>query len=82
MRMELEAILAEAEQEEIRLHSLLDLARERAVEAGRRFHDAMLGAKAQVIAQYGDDSHAVEAFGLTRKSERKRPTRRRALAVD
>jgi hypothetical protein len=51
-------------------------------ETSRRFHDAMLGAKAQVVAQYRNDSLAVEAIGLTRKSERRRPVRRRAMMAD
>ena len=37
----------------------------------------MLGAKAQVIAQYGNDSPAVEALGLKKKSKRRPQQRRR-----
>jgi len=40
------------------------------------FHDAMLGVKEQVVAQYGNDSDAVQSLGLTKKSERKSPVRR------
>ncbi len=79
---ELEDALTQAEQDEIRARRALDVARDRAVAAARRFHEAIIGAKAQVIAQYGNDSPEVEAVGYKRKSERKRPTRRQALAAD
>jgi hypothetical protein len=42
----------------------------------RRAEQGILGAKTQVIAQYGADSRAVELLGLKRKSARRRPTRR------
>jgi hypothetical protein len=45
-------------------------------EAMQLFHRSMVGAKNQVRAQYGDDSYVVQAIGLTRKSDRKRPVRR------
>jgi hypothetical protein len=79
---ELEAALAQAELDEIRARRALDMARDRAIGASRRFHDAIVGAKTQVVAQYGADSPAVMAVGLKRKSEHKRPARRRALAAD
>jgi hypothetical protein len=37
------------------------------------FHNAMLGVKDQVIAQFGKDSNEVQALGLKKKSERKAP---------
>jgi hypothetical protein len=76
---ELEAALKWAEQEEVRAQRAHRLARAHAMEAARRFHEAMLGVKAQVVAQYGPDSLAVKAVGLKRKSEYKRPPRRRPL---
>lgn len=51
-------------------------ARDNATEAEWNFHNAMLGMKTQVIAQYGADSHQVNALGLKKKSERKRPSSR------
>jgi len=77
----LETTLAMAELQEERTKRAADAARDAAVEAGRRFHEAMLIAKAQVVGQYGPDSAAVEAIGLKRKSERRRPSRRRAQAA-
>lgn len=44
------------------------------------FHNAILGAKAQVTAQFGDDSDEVAALGLKKKSEYKSPTRRKQEA--
>jgi len=41
-------------------------------------HNAILGAKTQVLAQYGADSDAIQSLGLKKKSERKRPTGRTA----
>ena len=74
----LDATLAQAQQEELRARNALAAARDAALVAANALHDAVLGAKAQVIAQYGSDSQAVQALGLKRKSERKRPTRRRS----
>ena len=39
------------------------------------FHNLVLGAKDQVVAQFGADSNEVEAVGLKRKSEYKSPKR-------
>ena len=57
------------------------IARDLAIAAEWALHDGMLGAKAQVIAQYGPDAHAVQLLGLKRKSERRRPVRRAAVAT-
>ena len=72
----LEAALTQAEQAEQRARIALDAARDKTVEAAWAFHSATLGAKSQVIAQYGSDSLAVQAIGLKKKSDRKRATRR------
>jgi hypothetical protein len=70
--------LQQAEEAEVRAQKALAAARDNAAAAAREFHNAMLGAKAQVIAQYGSDSYAVQALGLKKKSERRRPARRSA----
>jgi hypothetical protein len=49
-------------------------------ETARGFRDLMRAAKTQVLAQYGEDSYAVQAIGWTRKSDRKRPVRRVSAA--
>ena len=46
-------------------------ARTLAIKSETAFHEIILGAKRQVIAQYGDDSEEIAALGLTRKSERR-----------
>lgn len=46
-------------------------ARTLAIKAEAVFHEVILGAKRQVMAQYGDDSEEIAALGLTRKSERR-----------
>ena len=66
----------EARQAEVRAVQALARARDAAEEAEWALHDGILGAKAQVIAQYGPDSNAVQAVGLKRKSERRRTVRR------
>ncbi|HEU5014277.1 MAG TPA: hypothetical protein VFT66_17265 [Roseiflexaceae bacterium] len=72
----LEAALNQAEQEERRLANALAAARDTATAAAWELHNAVLGAKTQVIAQYGPDSNEVQSLGLKKKSERKRPVRR------
>lgn len=47
----------------------LDTARDDATAAEWAFHNAFLGAKDQVKAQYGADSNELQAIGLTKKSE-------------
>lgn len=61
---------------EINAQNALNAARDAAINAEWKFHNAMLGAKDQVIAQYGPDSDQVQAMGLKKKSDRKRPPRR------
>lgn len=46
-------------------------ARMRSLELECTFHELTLGAKRQVIAQYGDDSPEIAALGLKRRSERR-----------
>ncbi|MCS7031326.1 MAG: hypothetical protein NZL92_07335 [Gloeomargarita sp. SKYG116] len=55
-------------------------ARDEANRSEWRFHNLVLGAKEQVIAQYGRDSLQVQALGLRRKSEYRGRTRRSKMA--
>lgn len=64
-----------AQQAELRAQGALDTARDAAAAAEWRFHEVMLGAKDQVIAQYGASSDQLQTLGLKKKSERKRPAR-------
>jgi hypothetical protein len=71
-----EAALADAERDEERLERMLDEARARRRVVARSFRDVMRGAYLQVLAQFGEDSRIVKAFGVIPKSERKRPSKR------
>lgn len=51
----------------------LNAARDEATTAEWDFHNGILGAKDQVIAQFGDDSNQVQSLGLKKKSEYKAP---------
>ncbi len=51
-------------------------ARDNAVAAEWALHNVMLGAKNQVVAQYGDDSNEAQAVGLKKKSEYKKTARK------
>ena len=54
----------------------LAAARDAAVAAEWAFHNAVLGSKTQVDAQYGENSDQRQSLGRKKKSERARPTRR------
>jgi len=51
-------------------------ARDNAVAKEWNFHNLVLGAKDQVIAQFGRDSNEAQAVGLKKKSEYKTRTRK------
>jgi hypothetical protein len=63
----------QAQQAEIRARQVLAAARDAAAAAEWALHNAVLGARTQVLAQYCDDSDAVQAMGLKKRSDRKRP---------
>jgi hypothetical protein len=50
-----------------------DAARDNATSAEWDFHNAILGVKEQVKAQFGGDSNEWQSLGLTKKSEKARP---------
>lgn len=56
-----------------------------AVDAARlaewEFHNAILAMKEVVRGQYGSDSDEAQAVGLKKKSERKRPNRKKSVAI-
>ncbi|WP_193194523.1 hypothetical protein [Nostoc sp. MG11] len=45
------------------------------------FHNAILAMKEVVRGQYGSDSDQAQAVGLKKKSDRKRPNRKKSVAV-
>lgn len=76
--IELGRTMEEAQRAEVRAMQALAAARDAAVAAEWALHDGLLGAKEQVRAQYGQDSHAMQFLGLKRKSERRRRIVRRS----
>jgi len=73
--------LASAQATEVQAAAALATVRDMAVAAEWEFHNLMLGAKDQVIAQFGRDSNEVQAIGLKKSSERKAPQRRQPTAA-
>ncbi|MEH2392388.1 MAG: hypothetical protein V7K21_12280 [Nostoc sp.] len=45
------------------------------------FHNAILAMKEVIRGQYGSDSDEAQAVGLKKKSERKRPARKKSVAM-
>ncbi|HEY9151989.1 MAG TPA: hypothetical protein VIN60_03820 [Anaerolineales bacterium] len=60
-----QSAMQSAQQAEVNAQNALDSARDAANQAEWAFHNAMLGVKEQVVAQYGDDSDALQSLGLT-----------------
>jgi hypothetical protein len=71
----LDTNLAGAQSAELRLIHELYATRERVAQAAIALHAGIKGARAQVVAQFGDDSVALHAVGLKKVSEYKRPVR-------
>ncbi len=67
--------MTQARQGEIRAAQALERARNAAVAAEWGLHNTLLMAKNEVRVQYGDDSDAIQAVGLKKRSERRRPIR-------
>ena len=74
----LQQAMERADAAAVRAQKALVAARDTATAAAWEFHNAVLGAKAQVIGQYGNNSQEVQALGLKKKSDHKRRVRRAA----
>ena len=72
----LETELKAAQDAEAQAAAALASARDEALAKEWEFHNRVLGAKDQVVAQFGRDSNEVQAVGLKKASERKAPTPR------
>lgn len=68
-----QASLTSAQQAETQAQAAAAAARDDAVAREWEFHNLVLGAKDQIIAQYGKDSNEVQSVGLKKKSEYSRP---------
>ncbi|MBS1968549.1 MAG: hypothetical protein JST60_22685 [Chloroflexi bacterium SZAS-1] len=77
----LETRLANAERAEQLAQMQYANAHDEAVTSAWELHNTVLMAKAQVIAQYGDDSNEVASLGLKKKSARRRPARRTSVPL-
>jgi hypothetical protein len=69
-----------AQDAEVAAQIALSTARDAAAAAEWDFHNAMLGVKEQVIAQFGKNSDQVQALGLKKKTEYKTPARKAKAA--
>lgn len=58
-----------------------DAARDDAVALEWEHHNRLLGAKDQVIAQFGRNSNQVQSLKLKKKEERQAPTRRKKIGA-
>jgi hypothetical protein len=67
---------AAAHDTEVQTAAAYETARDNHVALQWDFHNAMLGAKNQVVAQFGLDSNEAQAMKLKKKSEYKNPTRK------
>ncbi len=70
-----------AQDAELAAANALASARDAASAAEWDFHNPMLGAKDQVVAQYGKDSNELQSMGLKKVSERKAPKRKAKKAA-
>lgn len=71
----LDAMLA-AQDAEVNAVNALAALRDAAYAAEWKFHNFMLEAKTQVSAQFGPNSDQIQAMGLKKKDEHKRPVRK------
>src|SRR5216684_96729 len=68
--------LNSAQQTEVQANAAAAAARDDAVAREWAFHNLILGAKDQVLAQFGRDSNEAQSIGLKKKSEYKARTRK------
>jgi hypothetical protein len=68
--------LEQAEHEAVQTEAAAAAARDKLVAGQWRYHNKMLGAKDQVVAQFGRDSDEASAVGLKKSTEHKRPARK------
>lgn len=66
-----------AQNTEVQKKGELDAARDAANAAEWALHNKVLEAKKQVAAQYGSDSDQLQAIGLKKKSEYKKPSKKK-----
>ncbi|MBD2463645.1 hypothetical protein H6G89_21830 [Oscillatoria sp. FACHB-1407] len=75
------AAMLEQRQNEVEKLAVYRAAVDAARQAEWEFHNAVLAMKGMVLGQFGPDSDQVQAIGLKKKSNRKRPTRQKAQSA-
>ncbi|MBG1245117.1 hypothetical protein [Nostoc sp. NZL] len=75
-----QAMLAQQQAETEKL-TLYRAAADAARLAEWEFHNAVLAMKEVIRGQYGSDSDQAQAVGLKKKSDRKRPSRKKSVAI-
>jgi hypothetical protein len=68
--------MLKAQQSEAQAEAAYKAARDNSVAAEWDFHNFTLGAKKQVMAQYGDSSNQIQGLGLKKKTEYKTPSKK------
>ena len=72
-----ETALVAAEDNYTQKEAAFKAARDGQVAAQWAFHNDIIGGKQQVVGKFGDDSDEAQAVGLTKKSERAKPKRKK-----
>ncbi|MBD2386476.1 hypothetical protein [Cylindrospermum sp. FACHB-282] len=73
-----QADMVAKQQEETEKQALFKAAADAAKQAEWDFHNAVLAMKEAIKGQFGSDSDAAQAVGFKKKSERKRPSKKKA----
>ncbi|AFY73354.1 hypothetical protein Syn7502_01255 [Synechococcus sp. PCC 7502] len=66
-----------SQSEETEKQALFKAAADKSKQAEWNFHNAVLAMKESVKGQFGSDSDAAQAIGFKKKSERKRPSKKK-----
>lgn len=74
--------LEQAEHAAVQAEAAAAAARDQLVAKQWSFHNKMIGAKDQVVAQFGRDSDEAQGVGLKKTTEYKRPTRKAKAGGD
>jgi hypothetical protein len=75
------AVMLKLQAAETQANAAAKAARDNAVAQEWAFHNFILGAKAQVIAQYGDSSNQIQGLGIKKKTEYKNRSAKKAVVA-
>ena len=74
--------MVELKEQETQAEATFRSLRDKTVEAEWAFHNAILDCKDEVRAQFGKDSNEVQAMGLKKSVDYKRPQRRKVVPLN